>query len=162
MLSAPKLANALLKLSSAPVSDVQEMGKRWATAYRSYALDARSPLQSPPTITGAAQRLLGIGMAQAFRAPSPPAVAAAMAQALTAFWLAPPIAFPNAFPGVVTLVPGAVALPQALVSAWAANFASRASNEGATKAVATVLDAFTRTVIVTHATTPVPTIGPIT
>jgi hypothetical protein len=74
-----------------------------------------------------------------------------MAAAFTSFWLTPPVAFVGVTPGIVTAVAGTAVLQAGLLASWAANTADEASAELAAEQMAGLLDAFTHTVVVTHA-----------
>jgi len=150
--------------------------KRWARAYAAYAQDAISLGGAAPIPLAANEAALAAALVPVFANPRnlPPQTAQVYATAFTAFWFAPPVTFPLTpagtplpppiLPGIVTLVGGTIALPSALMAAWASNFATSASDEVAMAKMAQVLDAFTRTVIVTHLiSVPGPPImGPIT
>lgn len=130
-----------------------EAGKRWAQAYGDYAAAAMSLAGGSPIVQGAVDALggvLGNLFAGGLAAP-------AMDAAFVAFWLAPPMAFAGPFPGVVTAVPSV----PGLAGVFASNVEGKASADAAMGAIAAALHAFTLTVIVTDATVPTPTVGPI-
>ena len=143
-----------------------EAATKWAAAYKGYASTAMSLLGGAPipASLSAAESTLKTVLEAAFTAGGGAApMATSLSTAFTAFWLVPPMAFSGAFPGLVTLVAGTALLQSGLIAAWAqvAALGPGATAAAAAAAHATVLDAFTRTVIVTHPTVPVPTIGPI-
>jgi hypothetical protein len=140
----------------------QEAGARWAAAYSAYCKDAQSVLGGSPVSLDAGEAVLGRMLGITFATSKDPvSTASAFASALTAFWLLPPVAFTGVPPGLVTAVAGTAVLQVALPATWAGLLLSRASAEKAMGDISTVMDAFTRTVFVTHLTVPSPTIGPI-
>ncbi len=163
-LSLPTLKQGLVQVMKNPARDYVTAAQQWAQAYGSYASAAQSPLGvATPASIQAAQQVLQAALVPVFATSRVlPQTCAQMAQAFTAFWMTPPIVFVGTPPGAVTVVPGAAALPAALASAFGVNFASRAQVDQAAQQLATALDAFTRTVIVTHLVVPTPVIGPIT
>lgn len=153
-LNSSALADSLADVFAAPAADFLAAAKGWAGAYAEYAADAQSCQAVPPLPASieAAQATLQGGLAEAFAAGvDPGSTATGMATALTAFWLLPPVAFTGVTPGIVTAVAGTSLLVTAFVATWAKNTASKASARDAAASMATVLDAFTRTVVVTHA-----------
>jgi len=130
-----------------------------AGAYDNYCKTAMAP-PGLPVFTGVEkttfQGLLTPSLISA-EAGNPTIVAQAMASAIQAYWLTPPVVFiggPAA--GMVTAVPGAMAIVSALSGIL--------SNTGNTEAVAgqqiaTQFDIATKTVLVTF-TTPPPPAGP--
>jgi hypothetical protein len=136
-----------------------EAGKRWAHAYAVYAADAMSipPTAAPPASLAAGERVLATALAAVWTSSrTAQQTATGMANALTAFWLTPPVAFGA---GLVTAVQGTSALAQALPGIWASNH--HATNEQAVKKVAAAVHAFTLTVITTTPFSPSPIVGPI-
>ena len=143
-----------------------EAATKWAAAYKGYASTAMSLLGGAPipASLSAAESTLKTVLEAAFTAGGgPPAMATSLSTAFTAFWLVPPIIFTGVPPGVVTAVVGTALLQSGLILCWSQIMAMGPAGTpaAAAQAHATVLDAFTRTVIVTHPTVPVPTIGPI-
>lgn len=162
-LVASTLSQGLTNLVQRPPYTPQEVGERWARIYGDYASRATSILGGSPVSVVANQKVLSAALAAVFATSKlAPASASQMASAFTAFWFSPPLVFTGAFPGVVTLAPGGPALQAVLLSTWASNYASRAPNGVAMTKIAACLDAFTRLIIVTHATVPDPTFGPLT
>jgi len=152
-----------------------EAAKRWARAYASYAADAMSLGGAAPVPLTPNEASLAAALTVVFSNPNslPPQTAQVYAAAFTAFWFSPPVAFPltpvgtplppPVLPGIVTVVGGSAALPGLLLAAWASNFAARAPDSVAMTKLASVLDTFTRTVIVTHliSVPGPPIVGPI-
>ncbi len=130
-----------------------EAGQRWAKAYGDYAGAGRGPLAVVPNVSGAVA-VLGGSLAAAFASGN---AAPLMTSAFVLFWMGPPVTFAGAFPGLVTAVGGG---PN-LAPVFAQNVANKASAHDACAAIAAVLHAFTSTVIVTVASTPSPTVGPL-
>jgi hypothetical protein len=163
MFDPDSLTHSIASLMSTP-GKAPDMARAWARAYASYAIDGTTVLGGHPVTLDAAQATLQGALTGIFANPYQlaPQTASQMAAAFTAFWLLPPVAtLDGAFPGVVTAVAGTGLLQTALVSAWVSNLASRASGEQAARGIAAALDAFSRTVVVTIATVPDPTIGPL-
>jgi hypothetical protein len=141
-----------------------------ATIYRTYAADAAAAATRPlaPLLSEAGHTLasaLAAGFAAA-KSAGPSGVATlglAMDAAFVAFWFAPPVAF--AFPvtgtpsiaGVVTVAPPGVLAP-ALTALFLSGAASGQTATQQAQALATVLDTWTRTVLVVN--TPVTPPGP--
>lgn len=137
-------------------------GYAWAKAYADYARDAISIAGGSPLGVDLAQPLLGSTLAGIFSVSKDPfTTAQQMAAAFNAFWFLPPMIFSGASPGVVTAVPGVLALPLALTATWATNLAAKAPADEASQRIAQDLDAFTHSVVVAH-TGPPPVVGPIT
>ena len=127
--------------------------QRWAQAYGDYAAAGRSTIGGVPNVSGATATLASV-LAGAFESND---AAPAMSAGFVAFWFAPPAAFAGAFPGVVT----AIGAGPDLAGVFRRNIDSKASSDAACAAIAAELHAFTLTVIITTATTPTPTVGPI-
>jgi hypothetical protein len=154
-----KLAGSIIEFTSNPDPPAVS-GPRFAAGYASYAATATSCAgASPlPASIAAAKGILGAALIQAFQTSTDPASSTAqLAAAFTAFWLAPPMAFPSVAPGLVTLV------PPTLQPALLAHFMKPppSSNEAAGRAMAKILDTWTKTIVVTHGPTPA-CISPIT
>ena len=159
-LSPSTLSSGIQAITAAFPADAAAAGSAWADAYAAYAASAQSPMGGIPVTLVAAKATLATALAGAFSGVVPATTAAAMATAFVAFWLTPPVVFVGTPPGAVTVaIPGALAA--ALVAAWAANTAGKLSVSDSADSIATAIDAWTRTVIVTHPT-PVPIVGPIT
>lgn len=126
----------------------EEAGKRWAHAYATYAKSAQSfVLMAPPNSLDAGEKVMAGALAIAFAASFlDRQTATAMAAALTAFWLAPPVTFGT---GLVTAVGGTQALAQALPSIWEGNMAARLPASACCKLIAAAIHAFTLTVVTT-------------
>lgn len=147
------LASALEAVVKSFPPSYDSAGKQWAQAYGDYAAAGRGPLAVAPNVSGAVAVLGGL-LAGAFGSGN---AAPLMTTAFVAFWFGPPVTFAGAFPGLVSAVgPGPMLAP-----VFAQNVASKASAHDACAAIAAVLHAFTITVVVTVASTPSPTIGPL-
>lgn len=162
-LVAATLQSALVRIAQSFPSSYVEAGRQWADAYATYAQGAVSVLAGSPLAIEAARPILAGSMGFAFASGFEANVTAnQMASAVTAFWMAPPMAFAGASPGVVTLVGMAPpALASSLVAAFIANSASQAGATQAVQRIAALLDAHARTVIVTHFTPTGPVLGPL-
>jgi hypothetical protein len=157
-----RLVKGLRDIFHSHPSSPGEAAQRWAAMYAGYALQANTVVGGVVVSVAANQQALAESLALTFATSRlAPTTAAQMASALSSFWLAPPVSFAGTFPGVVTLTPGTPALQAQLVSTWAQNLADRAPADLAASRVASVVDAFTRTVIALSATTPTPTAAPI-
>jgi len=162
MFDPDSLTHSIVDLMKSP-DRAPVVARNWAQLYATYAADGTTLLGGHPLSLDAAQATLQGALTGVFANPYQlaPQTATQMAAAFTAFWLLPPVATTDVFPGVVTAVAGTALLQTALLSAWFSNFASKASGEQAARGIATALDAFSRTVIVTNATVPSPTVGPL-
>ena len=149
-----------------------EAGKKWAEAYKKYAEGAQAGTTAPlaPSLTAAQATLAGAlaaGFSAAKAAPPPAAIsglAAAMDVAFVAFWLTPPVAFaappppaPPTMAGVVTLAPPGV-LTASLIALFTSGAADQKTAAQQADAIATLLDSWTKTVMVVN--TPITPPGP--
>lgn len=152
--------------------DTVEAGKKWAAIYKKYAEGAQAGTTTPlpPSLTAAQATLAGAlasGFSAAKAAPPPAAIAglaAAMDLAFVAFWLTPPVAFaappppaPPTMAGVVTLAPPGV-LTAALIGLFTSGAADKKTAAQQADAIATLLDSWTKTVMVVN--TPITPPGP--
>lgn len=151
--------------------DETEAGKKWAGIYKQYAEGAQAGTTQPlaPLLLAAQNTLAGAlaaGFTAAKAAPPPEAVAglaAAIDLAFVAFWMAPPIAFappppaPPTMAGVVSLAPPGV-LTASLISLFTSGAADKKTAVQQADAMATLLDSWTKTVMVIN--TPVTPPGP--
>jgi hypothetical protein len=163
MFDPDSLTHSIADLMKVP-GKAPDMARKWSRAYANYAINGQTVLGGNPVSLDAAQATLQGALTGTFSNPYQlaPQTASSMAAAFTAFWLLPPVAtLDGAFPGVVTAVAGTALLQAALLSAWFSNFASQARAEQAARGIAAALDAFSRTVVVTIATIPTPTVGPL-
>lgn len=129
-----------------------EAAKAWAKCYSDYAAGAISCQTVGPDSLTAAIALLESALAVAFDTTDPASCAAAIATALTVFWLTPPIVFTGTTAGAVTAVAGTAALQAALIANWISNIANSITAVDAAAQHSGVLDTFTKTVVVTHIT----------
>lgn len=150
-------------------------GQRWAEAYRSYAGSALAGTTVPlaPSLASAEQTLAstlagGFATAKTAGPGGVATLATVMDGAFVAFWLAPPVAFaipptgPPTMTGIVSLAPPGV-LSGPLGALFLAGVAQQASAAQQAQALATTLDAWTRTVLVinTPLTPPGPPLPPV-
>lgn len=131
-----------------------EAGQVWAKIYRNYAADATScQTQNPTSVSlDAAELALAAALPAAFSAATPADCAAILATALTTFWLSPPVLFDAG--GAVTGVTGTAVLSGALITQWANNITNSVTAEAAAAQHASLFDAFTKTVVVSHPAVP--------
>lgn len=129
--------------------DPLQSGKQLAAAYRKYAGAATSCAPGLPLASALdlAALKLGVQLAGIYQTSLlVPVTASQMALAFTAFWLAPPVPFVGASPGIVT-----VAVPTTLQAALVANFmAGPADKLVSARRLAAVLHLWTKTVVVAH------------
>ena len=152
-------------------ADADAAASAIAAAYKGYAANALAGVTTPlsPSLAGA-QTTLETSLASAFRSAQAAgnaglsALAAALDAAFVAFWLTPPVAFAAPpIAGVVT-----TALPGQMQSLFTALFqngvASQASAASQASSLASVLDTWTRTVVVTNTPPPpaTPVLAPLT
>lgn len=151
--------------------DATEAGKKWAGIYKKYAEGAQAGATQPlaPLLLAAQNTLAGAltaGFTAAQSAPPPTAVAAlaaALDVAFVAFWMTP-IAFatppppaPPTMTGVVSIAPPGV-LTGLLIGMFTTGVLQKKSAADQADALATILDAWTKTVMVVN--TPVTPPGP--
>lgn len=145
-----ELRQDLARALAVPTSSYGEAAARLAAAYARYAAGAVAGVL-PWVPTGQEEGRLRRALAAALRpAGAPGVVGAAWALGVTQFWLAPPVPFGA---GVVTVVPGAAALAQAVTVAL---LNPRNSSAASAASLALALDTATRTVLVT-----IPPSGPV-
>jgi len=152
-------------------ADATDAGKKWANAYRTYAATALAATTAPLSASLiAAESKLANSLAGAFTAaqqagPGGIAVLTPLVDvAFVAFWMTPPVAFaappppaPATMAGVVSVaVPGV--LTTGLAGAFAAGAAPGVTVAQQAQAIATMLDAWTRKVVVVN--TPITPPGP--
>jgi hypothetical protein len=148
------LKAGLLAMTASFPATHGEAAQRWAQAYGgTYAATALALPANVPNVAGATAALTG-KLASAFPTDN---AAPPMQAAHVEFWTAPPVPFAGAVPGVVTAIGG----PPDLAGVFRRNVESEASADAACAALAAELHRFTSTVVVTVATTPTPTVGPI-
>lgn len=127
----------------------------WARAYESYASKA---VAGPgiPSFTGSEARKFEGLLSSAFRSPGPPAAfASSLANAIEAFWLAPPVAFVVAGgSGIASAFPGKAQLVATLIE----NLSSPQPSAVAAQRIGIAVDSATRTIIVLIT---IPPAGPV-
>jgi len=150
-LDAAGLANGLAAVFKGKPSSGADAAKKIAAEYDTYCKKGQAP-PGLPVFTGVEASALEGPLASAMGSPngSAEAVAAAFAQGLKAYWLAPPVPFSGGpATGVVTAMPGADAVIGPITSAL-----KNTSNteEAIGGSIASALDAATKTVLVTYST----------
>lgn len=150
-----------------------EAGKKWAAVYKKYAEGAQAGATQPlaPSLIAAENTLAGAlaaGFTAAKAAPPPAAIAALAASmdlAFVAFWMTPPMAFaatPPTMAGVVSLAPPGILLAS-LIALFTSGAADKKTAAQQADAMATLLDSWTKTVMVlnTPVTPPGPPLPPV-
>jgi len=137
-----------------------DAAQNWVDAYVDYAGDALGFIYSP-TIPASAKTAMKSSLETAFSNISdvpPPtaaiAMATAIANALTVFWLTPPIVFSLVPPVAVSLVAGTAALIIALTAIF---IVVGGTEDSKAQEISSAIDTFTKLVWVTNATLPVTT-----
>lgn len=147
------LAGRLTGIFSQPGDNAAAKAAEWASAYQSYALPAMAGVLLP-TFLGVEQAAFLGNISPVFNNPNGTVAqfANALASAVEAFWLLPPVLFAGpAVAGAVTAFPGKAALIAQLIG-----ILNNQYQDAGTPAqqIATALDVATRTVIVTFAPPP--------
>lgn len=93
----PRMVQALeqevIKIFNEQIEDVQKVASRIATAYQTYSQGAQGPLGDPVVLKGVEFKGFESSLAALMKGQAPPPQAAGqIVQAITAFWLAPPVA----------------------------------------------------------------------
>lgn len=173
-LNGSSLSNALSGLFQGKPSYPEkptDAGQKWANAYRTYAANALAGTTAPlSTLLTAAEGTLAKALAGAFTAAQQAGsgglavLTPLMDVAFVAFWMTPPVIFaapappaPATMAGVVSVAAPGV-LTAGLAGAFAAGVVPGVTAPQQAQAIATVLDAWTRTVMVIN--TPITPPGP--
>jgi len=130
--------------------DKAECAYAWTKCYADYAATAQSCQGVNPSTLVSARATMQSALLLALDTIDPASCASAIAAAMTAFWLTPPIVFTGATAGLVSSVTGTAALQSTLILNWASNVAAHISAQDAATQHASVFDTFTKTVIVAH------------
>lgn len=144
------LTKDLIIIFSNPTNNIQQGTQRLAAAYAKYAATAQScqaQFPQPAAITAAQttfQKKLEILASKNYADLNENILT--LSNALSEFWLSPPMVFTGSPPGLVTLAIPPIGL---ITQTFFANSTSD-PKKGADR-LATALDTFTRTVSVTHA-----------
>lgn len=149
-----QLAAALLQVMKGLERNVDQNAEKWSKAYVDYAKPALAGPAIPQWTGGEVAKMKPL-LLPAMQAPSlvPTNFAMALANAVEAMWLLPPIIFtPPGGAGAVTLFPGKPALIAGLTSVLSAPKPESAAAE----AIAAQLDVASRTVTVTYTIPPGP------
>lgn len=170
MLQLKKLRDGLLPVFETHQARPDIPARLMASAYYEYSKDAKSPgtpgTPLAPALAAAHLKLRAMltGVFAVVQ-PTPDQFATRMAACFSAYWMLPPVGFTGATPGLVTLaVP--TPLQIAIIAIMASNTVLALARqtlppEKVADQWATILDVWTRTVIVTHPPTPA-AIGPLT
>lgn len=149
----PVLAGRLTSILSQPGDNGQAKAAEWASAYNTYALPAMAGVLLP-TFVGVEQSAFLGNIAPVFNNPNGTAAqfANALASAVEAFWLLPPVLFAGpAVAGAVTAFPGKAPLVAQLLGVLGGQYPDAGTPA---QQIAAALDVATRTVIVTFAPPP--------
>ena len=141
------LKTSISQIFDEKIESVDRIASRISSAYQSYAQGAQGPLGDPTILKGVENRGFESALLQLMKSQAPAPVASGLlVQAITAFWLAPPVLTSTG--GLcVSIVPA---------GAQAKMVSSRADNANAAAAnLANSLHLMTNTVFVTYPT-PVP------
>jgi hypothetical protein len=124
------------------LESIPQIASKIARAYQAYATAAQAPPGAPVILKGSESRLFEQALANLMRGRLPaPQAAQALGNAISAFWLLPPVQ--TGAGGVCTAV-----VPQAAVAKMMSTKVSASSQ--AALSLAQSLDLMTRTVIVTN------------
>lgn len=149
----PILAARLVQILGQPSDQAVVKAQELALAYNTYAIPAMAATLLP-IFVGAEQAMFLTKIIPVFNNPNSTAVqmANAIAGAVEAFWLLPPVLF-SAGPlaGAVTSFPGKPILISTLVGIFSSTYPSHVA---VAQSIATALDVATKTVIVTYAPPP--------
>lgn len=141
-LNSAQLKNQIQGVFDQKLQDVSQIANKIARAYQSYAVAAQAPPGTPVILKGSESRLFEAALIQLMQGRLPaPAAAQALGNAITAFWLLPPVL--TGAGGVVTAV-----LPVAAIAKMIGTNVSDSS--GAASSLAQSLDIMTKTVFVTN------------
>lgn len=147
------LAGRLTGIFGQPGNNAAAKAAEWASAYNAYALPAMAGVLLP-TFVGVEQAAFLGNIAPVFNNPNGTVAqfANALASAVEAFWLLPPVLFAGpAVAGAVTAFPGKGALVAQLIGILSNQYQDVGTPA---QQIATALDTATRTVIVTFAPPP--------
>lgn len=147
------LAGRLTGIFSQPGGNAAAKAVEWASAYTSYALPAMAGVLLP-TFLGIEQAAFLAGILPVFNNPNSTSVqfANALANAVEAFWLLPPVLFAGpAVAGAVTGFPGKPLLIAQLIGVLSNKYQQAAQPA---RQIADALDIATKTVVVTFAPPP--------
>lgn len=147
------LAGRLIGIFSQPGDNAAAKAAEWASAYNSYALPAMAGVLLP-TFLGIEQAAFLANILPVFNNPNSTSAqfANALASAVEAFWLLPPVLFAGpAVAGAVTSFPGKAPLVAQLIGILSNQYQQAAQPA---QQIASALDVATRTVIVTFAPPP--------
>jgi hypothetical protein len=147
------LAGRLTSIFSQPGDNAAVKASEWASAYQTYALPAMAGVLLPAFL-GIEQDAFLATIAPIFNNPNGTVAqfANALANAVEAFWLLPPVLFAGpAVAGAVTSFPGKGALVAQLTGILSNQYQDAGTPA---RQIATALDTATRTVIVTFAPPP--------
>ena len=141
-LNVAQLTNSIQGVFDKKLEDVGRVASEISQAYQSYAQLAQAPPGAPVILKGTEFRLFEVSLRNLMsgRLP-PPAAANAIGQAITAFWLTPPVQTGSG--GACTAI-----VPAAAISKMAATNVTNSSL--AAQSLASSLDLMTRTVFVVN------------
>jgi len=150
-LNVGQLTNQIQRVFDQRLESTSQIASQIARAYQSYASLAQAPPAAPMLLKGSEYRLFEVGLRNLMDARFPAAQAAqALGQAISAFWLLPPVL--TGAGGVCTAI-----APAAAISKMAATNVKASAQ--AAQSLASSLDLMTRTVFMTNPS-PIPP-GPL-
>jgi hypothetical protein len=134
------LTSQIQRVFDLKLADKADIARQLASAYQVYALAAQAPTGSPVILKGNENQAMSSALQTLLRGQFPPAQASqALANAISAFWLVPPV---FAGPGFATAI-----LPQSAVGKMRSVRVKSAA--AAASALASAFDLMTRTVFIT-------------
>lgn len=147
------LAASLMRVLGTPSMVGAEKAQEWGRAYQNYALTATAGVLLPVYLGIESQAMAArMSSVMGIQHSSPYDFASVLASGVEAFWLLPPVLFTGGVAvGAVTSFPGKLALVSAVVGVLTG---PKSRHEPVAIRLANVIDAATRTVIVTFAPPP--------
>jgi hypothetical protein len=141
-LNSSQLKNQIQSVFDQQLKSVQQIASKIARAYQVYATAAQAPPGAPVILKGSEYRLLEVALVQLMQARLPaPQAAQAIGQAISAFWMMPPVT--TTAGGAVTAI-----LPAAALAKMASTKVSASS--AAAQSLAQSLHLITKTVFVVN------------
>jgi hypothetical protein len=141
-LNVSQLKNQIQGVFDQKLQQIPQIASKIARAYQVYATAAQAPPGAPVILKGSESRLFEVALTQLMQGRLPaPAAAQALGNAITAFWLLPPVL--TGAGGVVTTI-----IPAAAIAKMIGTKVDDSS--AAASSLAQALDTMTKTVFVTN------------